>query len=171
MRMGTQRTAHIIAGFTLSTGTSFTLMTTHMDWPVPVERQREEFAAAADAVNAIEGPLVVVGDFNSTPWSYAMKSFEVATGLKRETRNLITYPELFTVPPGLKRRMPFLPIEPKTCDDCADLLRTVPFLPLDHVFQRGMIVSELHRRPADRQRSPAGGVHLLDRAVVAAPIP
>ena len=68
------------------------------------------------------------------------------TGLKRETRNLITYPELFTVPPGLKRRMPFLPIEPKTCvDDCdVDLLRTVPFLPLDQVFQRGLIVSELH---------------------------
>jgi hypothetical protein len=68
--------------------------------------------------------------------------------LKRETRNLITYPELFTVPPGVKRRMPFLPIESEVCvgDDCrADLLRTVPFLPLDQVFQRGLIVSELHR--------------------------
>ena len=38
---GTQRTAHIIAAFTLSTGTTFTVMTTHMDWPVPVERQRD----------------------------------------------------------------------------------------------------------------------------------
>lgn len=143
---GTQRTAHIIVQFTLSTGTSFTLMTTHMDWPLPVERQHDEFAAAAEAVNSIEGPLVVVGDFNSTPWSYAMKTFEAVTGLKRETRNLITYPELFTVPPGVKRRLPFLPIEPKTCgDECsADLLRTQPFLPLDHVFQRGLIVSELH---------------------------
>lgn len=143
---GTQRTAHIIASFTLSTGTSFTLMTTHMDWPYPIERQRDEFAAAAEAANAIEGPLVVVGDFNSTPWSYTMKSFEAATGLRRETRNLVTYPELFTVPPGVKRRLPFLPIEPRTCfGECgADLLRTVPFLPLDQVFQRGVIVSELH---------------------------
>ena len=144
---GTQRTAHIIVSFTLSTGTSFSLMTTHMDWPYPIERQRDEFAAAAEAVNAIEGPLVVVGDFNSTPWSYTMKAFEAATGLKRETRNLITYPELFTVPPGVKRRLPFLPIEPRTCvGNCgADLLRTEPFLPLDQVFQRGLIVSELHR--------------------------
>jgi endonuclease/exonuclease/phosphatase (EEP) superfamily protein YafD len=143
---GTQRTAHIIAGFTLSTGTSFTLMTTHMDWPYPIERQREEFAAVAEAANAIEGPLLVVGDFNSTPWSYTMRAFEAATGLKRETRNLITYPELFTVPPGVKRRMPFLPIEDKECfGECgADLLRTTPFLPLDQVFQRGVIVSELH---------------------------
>jgi endonuclease/exonuclease/phosphatase (EEP) superfamily protein YafD len=145
---GAQRTAHIIASFTLSDGTSFSLMTTHMDWPFPIERQRDEFAAAVAAANAIEGPLLVVGDFNSTPWSYTMKAFEASTGLKRETRNLITYPELFTVPPGVKRRMPFLPIEPEVCvgDACrADLLRTVPFLPLDQVFQRGLIISELHR--------------------------
>lgn len=121
---GTQRTAHIIVKFQLSTGASFSLMTTHMDWPYPIERQRDEFKAAADAVNAIDGPLLVVGDFNSTPWSYAMKSFEANTGLRRETRNLLTYPELFTVPSGL--------------------VRLEPFLPLDHVFQRGMIVSELH---------------------------
>jgi len=121
---GTQRTAHILVGFRLSTGATFSLMTTHLDWPVPIERQREEFVAVAEAAFAITGPLIVVGDFNSTPWSYAMKSFEAATGLKRETRNLVTYPKLFTVPGRL------LPLE--------------PFLPLDHVFQRGMIVSELH---------------------------
>lgn len=121
---GQQRTAHIIVNFKLSTGASFSLMTTHMDWPYPIERQRAEFAAAAEAANAVKGPLVVVGDFNSTPWSYAMKGFEAATGLKRETRNLLTYPELFTTPDGL--------------------VRLAPFLPLDHVFQRGMIVSELH---------------------------
>ena len=153
---GTQRTAHIIVGFTLSNGTTFSLMTTHMDWPFPIERQRAEFAAAAEAVAGIEGPLVVVGDFNSTPWTYTMKSFEAETGLRRETRNLITYPKLFTVPPGLKRRMPFLPIEEKTCfGECyADLLRTQPFLPLDQVFQRGLIVSELHLG------APTGSDHL-----------
>ncbi len=121
---GTQRTAHIIVKFELSTGVSFSLMTTHMDWPYPIERQRAEFASAAEAANAVKGPLVVVGDFNSTPWSYAMKRFEADTGLRRETRNLLTYPELFTVPRGL--------------------IRLEPFLALDHVFQRGMIVSDLH---------------------------
>lgn len=121
---GVQRTAHIIARFTLSTGVSFSLMTTHMDWPYPLERQREEFAAAAQLANSVAGPLVVVGDFNSTPWSFTMKAFEATTGLKRETRNLVTFPELFTTPSGL--------------------VRLAPFLPLDHVFQRGLIVSELH---------------------------
>jgi endonuclease/exonuclease/phosphatase (EEP) superfamily protein YafD len=126
----TQRTAHIIAGFTLSDGRHFSVMTTHMDWPFPIERQQEERAAAAAAAKAVAGPLLVVGDFNSTPWSYAMKGFEAATGLKRETRNLITFPELLTVPQRISRN---------------GLLRTMPFLPLDQVFERGVTVTELHR--------------------------
>jgi endonuclease/exonuclease/phosphatase (EEP) superfamily protein YafD len=124
---GTQRTAHIIAGFTLADGTHFSLMTTHMDWPFPIERQREEYLSTEAAVQAVQGPLLLVGDFNSTPWSYVMKAFESETGLKRETRNLITYPELFTVPSGL--------------------IHTWPFLALDQVFERGVAVHELHRGP------------------------
>ncbi len=119
-----QRTAHIIAGFTLKNGTQFSVMTTHMDWPYPIERQREEFAEAATAIAGVKGPLLVVGDFNSTPWSYALRGFATETGLTRETRNLLTYPELF-----MFRRM----------------IRTEPFLPLDQVFQRGIIVHDLHR--------------------------
>lgn len=130
---GKQRTAHIIAGFTLSDGTHFSVMTTHMDWPFPVDRQRDEYAAAEEAIKGVIGPLIVVGDFNSTPWSYVMKSFETETGLKRETRNLITYPLLLTVPNRLVH---------------GGLLRVVPFLPLDQVFQRGVAVTELHRAEA-----------------------
>ena len=124
---GLQRTAHIIAGFTLRDGTHFSLMTTHMDWPYPIERQRQEFDAAEEAAKGVRGPLVVVGDFNSTPWSYALKRFEAKSGLTRETRNLITYPELFLLPEGL--------------------LPTIPFLPLDQVFGRGIIVHDLYRGP------------------------
>ena len=124
---GGQRTAHIAVKFTLPDGTSFSVMTTHMDWPYPVERQRDQLAAAAEIANNIAGPLAVVGDFNSTPWSYALKGFEAATGLRRETRNLVTFPELWTMPDGL--------------------VRLSPFLPLDHVFQRGLLVSALGTGP------------------------
>ncbi len=120
---GAQRTAHIIAGFRLADGAAFSLITTHMDWPFPIERQREQFAATAEAARALEGPLLVVGDFNSTPWSYALRGFEAEAGLTRQTRSLITYPLLFTTPRGL--------------------VRTVPFLPLDQVFSRGLTVTEL----------------------------
>jgi endonuclease/exonuclease/phosphatase (EEP) superfamily protein YafD len=129
---GKQRTAHIIAGFTLSDGTHFSVMTTHMDWPFPIDRQREEFEAAESAANAIKGPLLVVGDFNSTPYSYAMKRFETATGVTRETRNVVTYPIAITVPRRVSR---------------SGLLRLTPFLPLDQVFERDIAVTELHRGP------------------------
>lgn len=136
---GEQRTAHIIAGFTLSDGTHFSVMTTHMDWPFPTERQRQELAAAAAQANAVPGPLLVVGDFNSTPWSYAMKDFEAATGMRRETRNLVTYPLMITVPRRISR---------------TELLALTPFLPLDQVFERGISVTELHRG------APTGSDHL-----------
>ena len=127
---GKQRTAHIIAGFTLSDGSHFSVMTTHMDWPFPVERQRQEYAAAEEAIDAVKGPLIVMGDFNSTPWSYVMKGFEAETGLQRETRNLITYPMVITAPHKIARD---------------GLLRLTPFLPLDQVFVRNVTVTELHR--------------------------
>ncbi|MEQ1771079.1 MAG: endonuclease/exonuclease/phosphatase family protein [Devosia sp.] len=130
---GEQRTAHILARFTLADGRSFSVMTTHLDWPYPIERQQTELAEAEAEVAKVEGPLLLVGDFNSTPWSYAMKGFAAATGLTRETHNLPTYPELFT----LRRLVP-----------------TVSFLPLDQVFQRNIIVHELHRG------APTGSDHL-----------
>ena len=130
---GKQRTAHIIAGFTLSDGTHFSVMTTHMDWPFPIDRQKSEFEVAEAAANDVQGPLLVVGDFNSTPWSYAMKGFEAATSLKRETRGIVTYPLMITAPRKLSRD---------------GLLHLAPFLPLDQVFERGVAVTELRRGPA-----------------------
>ena len=126
---GTQRTAHIVAGFTLSDGSHFSVLTTHFDWPYPIDRQQEELATVENIVGSVDGPILVVGDFNSTPWSYAMKGFEAASHLHRETRGLPTYPLMFTVPPRLSRN---------------GLMRFVPFLPLDQVFDRGVAVHELH---------------------------
>ncbi|HEV7274955.1 MAG TPA: endonuclease/exonuclease/phosphatase family protein [Devosiaceae bacterium] len=113
---GSQRTARIIGSFVLTDGTPLTVMTTHLDWPVPVARQVEQFADLGAAVRAVEGPLVLAGDFNSTPWSYALRGFAERAGLVRETRNLATFPNRFLI-----RRM----------------FETLPFLPLDHVFSTG----------------------------------
>jgi endonuclease/exonuclease/phosphatase (EEP) superfamily protein YafD len=128
-----QRTAHIIAGFTLADGTRFSVMTTHMDWPYPIERQRTEFAEAAAAAKSIEGPLVLVGDFNSTPWSYALRDFASETGLTRETHGELTYPEIVTVPNRISK---------------SGFAAAIPFLPLDQVLERGVTVHDLHRGPA-----------------------
>jgi endonuclease/exonuclease/phosphatase (EEP) superfamily protein YafD len=124
---GKQRTARILATFHLADGSSFSVITTHLDWPVPVQRQVTQFAELREAVDAVGGPLLVAGDFNSTPWSYALRRFGEQAGLERQTRNLVTYPLRFTL-----RR----------------LIDTTPFLPLDHVMTRGGIaVHELHAGP------------------------
>lgn len=124
---GPQRTARIVGRFVLADGTPLTVMTTHLDWPVPVGRQVEQFAELRAAVDAVEGPLILAGDFNSTPWSYAMRGFKQRAGLERHTRNLVTFPNRFMI-----RR----------------LVETLPFLPLDHVFGRdGVVVHEVHTGP------------------------
>lgn len=121
----TARTAHILARFQPPGGKSFSVMTTHMDWPIPVARQRDQLAALAGVVRNVEGPLVLAGDFNSTPWSYALRGFVADAGLKRETASLVTYP-LRWYYFGAWRD-------------------TVPFLPLDHVMARGGIaVHDVH---------------------------
>jgi endonuclease/exonuclease/phosphatase (EEP) superfamily protein YafD len=124
-----QRTAHILARFRLVDGSRFTVMTTHMDWPYPIERQRQQFADAVAAVKQTDGPLILVGDFNSTPWSYALRNFSAEAGLTRETQGQPTFPDV--IPTGHRR-------------NSVIMLTTLPFLPLDQVFDRGITVHELH---------------------------
>lgn len=127
---GKQRTARIVATFKLSDGTTFSVLTTHLDWPLPVARQTMQFEALSEAVKAAKGPLLVVGDFNSTPWSYALRDFAMRSMLDRQTRNLVTFPLRFTAPHR------FFP---------DGLMDTFPLLPLDHVLTRGPIaVHALH---------------------------
>lgn len=120
----TTRTAHILARFETATGKPFTVMTTHMDWPLPVQRQRDQLSELSRTVDKIEGPLVLGGDFNSTPWSYALRQFVAESGLVRQTMNLLTFP--------------------KTWFYFGEWRATVPFLPLDHIFTRGVVVHDVH---------------------------
>jgi endonuclease/exonuclease/phosphatase (EEP) superfamily protein YafD len=126
-----QRTSQILAVFMLDDGTTFSVLTTHLDWPFPIERQQAQIAELAESINAVRGPLIVAGDMNSTSWSYAMRGLVAATGLRPHDFNLMTYPLKFTLP--------------MLTDDPYGLFPLFPFLPLDHVMTRGGIsVHELH---------------------------
>ena len=123
-----QRTSRLVGTFTLSDGTTFSVLTTHLDWPLPAARQQAQMSELVAAIGEINGPLIVMGDMNSTPWSYALRGLVSRTGLERQTRNLITWPLAIGGDEGL--------------------LRTIPFLPLDQVMTRGIAVHEL-RSAAD----------------------
>ncbi|WDQ98038.1 endonuclease/exonuclease/phosphatase family protein [Devosia sp. J2-20] len=121
----TDRTGHILARFQPDGYGAFSVLTTHMDWPLPVERQRAQLVGLSAVVAEVEGPLIVAGDFNSTPWSYALRDFVSSNGLVRETVNLVTYPLRWFYFGAWQD--------------------TIPFLPLDHVMTRGgVVVHELH---------------------------
>jgi endonuclease/exonuclease/phosphatase (EEP) superfamily protein YafD len=117
---GTIRTAHILASFQTEGGKPFSVITTHMDWPIPVSRQREQLSALSGVLDKIEGPMILAGDFNSTPWSYSLRQFVANNDLVRETMNLLTFPMSWHYFGAWRD--------------------TMPFLPLDHVMTRGGIV-------------------------------
>ncbi len=142
----------IAARFKLEDGRTFTVMTTQLNWPVQVSplfkgelsisarleatsaRQEGELSELAKAVRLVEEPLVLVGDFNSTPWSYALRGFVSSAGLRRQTRNMMTYPTIFYL---------------------GEWVQTLPFLPIDHMMSSpGIVVHSIRTGP------PAGSDHL-----------
>jgi endonuclease/exonuclease/phosphatase (EEP) superfamily protein YafD len=133
---GTTRTAHIRALFQTEDGKPFSVITTHMDWPIPVTRQRAQLTALSEVVDKVEGPMILAGDFNSTPWSYALRDFVARNGLTRETMNLITFPMSWFYFGAWRD--------------------TLPFLPLDHVMTRGgIVVHDIHTgRPTASDHLP-----------------
>lgn len=122
---GTARTGHILATFRTGSDETFSVLTTHMDWPIPADRQRTQLNALSEVVDKIEGPMILAGDFNSTPWSYALRDFVARNGLVRETMNLFTFPMSWYYFGAWRD--------------------TLPFLPLDHVMTRdGVVVHDIH---------------------------
>ena len=69
--------------------------------------------------------MILAGDFNSTAWSYSLRSFVTANGFVRETLNMLTFPMSWHYFGAWRD--------------------TVPFLPLDHVMTRGgLTVHDIH---------------------------
>jgi endonuclease/exonuclease/phosphatase (EEP) superfamily protein YafD len=71
----------------------FSVSAIHIPWPVPPGPQAEQLREMAIEMRAIgQAPKILVGDFNATPWGWALKRFERASGLQRGTRGLLTFP-------------------------------------------------------------------------------
>lgn len=147
---GTQRISRIVASFSDVDGVPFTIITTHLDWPLQVSklddgadlsvglqlavaRQHGEFEDLTRTLTTLTGPVIIAADFNSTSWSYSLGAFERVSGLTRHTRSLLTYPARFYI---------------------GGWQDTPAFLPLDHVMSRGGV--EVHEIYAG---DPAGSDH------------
>jgi vancomycin resistance protein VanJ len=91
-------------------GPPFTVATHHLPWPLP---PRDQHARRAALVRALPGldtrTLILAGDFNLTPWSFAMAELDRGMApLRRATRALPSFPARFG---GGNRALPVLPID------------------------------------------------------------
>lgn len=84
-------------------------------WPIPPGLQQRDSADLADLLDRFDRrTLIVCGDFNSTPWSAALRRQDRLLGLERRSRALLTWP----VQPYTQLR----------------LTSPLPFLALDHIY-------------------------------------
>ena len=60
---------------------NYTVASTHFDRP-PSLRHKRQLESIADWVSNQSGPVILAGDFNATPWSYAMTRLREQAGLK-----------------------------------------------------------------------------------------
>ena len=114
---------------------AFTVVGVHFLWPVPAGPQQAQSRRLVEAVTRFDRrSLILAGDFNSTPWSFALKRQDKALALSRWTRALPSWPS------GQFSRVAAAP---------------APFLPIDHVYtgqawravkiERGPAVGSDHR--------------------------
>ncbi|UAL13052.1 endonuclease/exonuclease/phosphatase family protein [Caulobacter segnis] len=116
-------------------GGVFTVVGVHYSWPLPVEPQKGQMAQLVKTVAQLDQRnTIVTGDFNSTPWSFALRRQDKAFGLYRWTRALPSWPA------GQFTRV---------------LSAPAPLLPIDHVYagsgwravqvRRGPVLGSDHR--------------------------
>ena len=90
----------------------FTVVGAHHGWPIPAGVQQGQSRRLAKVLDGFERPsLIVAGDFNSTPWSFAMRRQDARFGLQRRTHAMPTWPARRTRYWALASPFAFLPID------------------------------------------------------------
>jgi endonuclease/exonuclease/phosphatase (EEP) superfamily protein YafD len=90
----------------------FTVIAVHRHWPTRLAQdaiQTAEFRAIVGRYP--RDRLIVAGDFNSTPWSFARRREDRELGLIRRTRHLFTWPAERISHNRLPAPFPYLPID------------------------------------------------------------
>lgn len=72
---------------------AFAVVGTHYVWPIYLRTHRENGARLLQIVQPMaKDRLILAGDFNSTPWSFARRREDAALGIERRTHALPTWP-------------------------------------------------------------------------------
>ena len=91
---------------------AFTVVGVHYTWPLPPGPQQHQTARLAGVLDQFDHhSLIVAGDMNSTPWSFALRRQDARFRLERRTRALFTWPAAPFTDLRLKSPLPFLAID------------------------------------------------------------
>lgn len=104
----------------------FEVVTTHLDWPIYDTFPGQHAALARLTAQLPRERMILTGDFNTTPWSFALRRTDRLLGLRRLDRALWSFPARLG-------RMTW----------------PAPVLPIDHIYAGpGWRVVRLERGPA-----------------------
>jgi endonuclease/exonuclease/phosphatase (EEP) superfamily protein YafD len=92
-------------------GGDFSVIAVHLVWPTR-SNQQPEWATLLELLHRYpRDRLIVAGDFNLTPWSFALKGIDRRLGLERWDRALFSWPARMSPHSPLSWPTPFLPID------------------------------------------------------------
>ncbi|MBX3483756.1 endonuclease/exonuclease/phosphatase family protein [Phenylobacterium sp.] len=90
----------------------FTVVAIHRFWPTRFARDRAQTAQLRELIaEAPKERLILAGDFNSTPWSFARRAEDRDFGMIRRTRALFSWPAARISHNRLPAPFPYLPID------------------------------------------------------------
>jgi len=90
----------------------FTVVGVHYTWPWPAGPQQKQTERMAKALQRFDQErLILVGDFNSTPWSFSLRRQDALFGLERRTRAFFSWPAGPVTRRQIKAPFPFLAID------------------------------------------------------------
>jgi endonuclease/exonuclease/phosphatase (EEP) superfamily protein YafD len=93
-------------------GGDFVVATVHEPWPLADGEQKMALQTLSRDVPRLKSDAVVLtGDFNAAPWSAPLRAFDNASGLKRQTRLLPTWPAPALGHGRISSPLPLLPID------------------------------------------------------------
>ena len=91
-----------------STSGEMEVVTTHLDWPTRPAFRRQPTDLEGVTSRLPGEPMLLLGDFNSTPWSHTLQGLDRSLGLIRRDRAVPTFPAQVL---GRPWPLPFLPID------------------------------------------------------------
>jgi endonuclease/exonuclease/phosphatase (EEP) superfamily protein YafD len=126
---------------------AFTVFGFQATWPIPPGPQQADTDDVAALLHRFDrNSLIVCGDFNSTPWSAALRRQDRLFGLERRSRALLTWPVQAYTRYRLNSPLPFLALDHVYAGPDWETVsvRTGPRLGSDHL----PVVVVLRRRDA-----------------------